>query len=88
MKTHKHRGSLSTLSTRRETGSSRGDKSVVVGGGWGRGGGSPRTPGSPREESRLRKDTSTSTWKQLWSKADGSARDCSPLCTDSDNSIL
>lgn len=49
---------------------------------------SPRTPGSPCEDSRLRKDTSTSAGKRVWSKIDGSARDWSPLCTDSDNSIL
>lgn len=49
---------------------------------------SPRTEGSPGEDSRLRKDTSTSTWKLVRSKTDGLARKRSPLCADSDNSIL
>lgn len=72
---------LLCTSARRGTGSSNGRQKSG-------GAGSPRTVGSPREESRLRKDASTSTWKPVRSKVAGSARHRKPVCTDSDNSIL
>lgn len=48
----------------------------------------PRTLRSAWADSKLRKATSMNTEKVFMSKNVASARDCSPFCTDSDNSIL
>ena len=63
-------------------------KEAEIKGDGGERAGLPRTLRSAWAVSELRKVNYINTEEVFRSKSDGSARDCSPFCTDSDNSIL